>query len=92
MSTSKRAADDTILGGQPPPKKVQFEPTPIGPISTLEEMDFKVIQFQNKKLSQRLEQRYLEHSKLTKTPKNETTNFVCLRFGATLFWLNFPIF
>ncbi|XP_043282592.1 E3 ubiquitin-protein ligase Bre1 isoform X2 [Venturia canescens] len=55
---SKRAAAD---GGdstsQPPIKKVQFEPILIGPISTLEEMDMKVLQFQNKKLQQRLEQR-----------------------------------
>ncbi|XP_008209347.1 E3 ubiquitin-protein ligase Bre1 isoform X2 [Nasonia vitripennis] len=56
---SKRTADS---GGdsasQPPIKKVQFEPTLIGPISTLEEMDMKVLQFQNKKLAQRLEQRH----------------------------------
>lgn len=51
---SKRSVEDT--GGasgvnQPPIKKVHFEPHLIGPISTLEEMDIKVLQFQNKKLA-----------------------------------------
>ena len=32
-------------------KKVVFEPMRIGPISTLEEMDIKVLRFQNKKLA-----------------------------------------
>lgn len=31
-------------------KKVIFEPIRIGPVSTLDEMDCKVLQFQNKKL------------------------------------------
>lgn len=31
-------------------KKVIFEPIRIGPVSTLDEMDLKVLQFQNKKL------------------------------------------
>lgn len=58
--SSKRSADDS--GGnsavnQPPIKKVHFEPHLIGQISTLEEMDIKVLQFQNKKLAQRIEQR-----------------------------------
>ncbi|KAI5721501.1 hypothetical protein M8J77_021592 [Diaphorina citri] len=56
---SKRGAEgeDASGSGQPPSKKVQFEPIRIGPISTLEEMDIKVLQFQNKKLAQRLEQK-----------------------------------
>ncbi|KAK9512946.1 hypothetical protein O3M35_001249 [Rhynocoris fuscipes] len=55
---SKRAAEtEQGSAGQPPQKKVQFEPVRIGPISTLEEMDKEVLQFQNKKLAQRLEQR-----------------------------------
>ncbi|XP_053683626.1 E3 ubiquitin-protein ligase Bre1 isoform X2 [Sabethes cyaneus] len=63
---SKRAAEDPAGGGSapgtgggapPPIKKVHFEPHLIGPISTLEEMDIKVLQFQNKKLAQRIEQR-----------------------------------
>lgn len=50
---SKRGADDASGGaGQPPIKKVQFEPHLIGPVSTLEELDIKVLQFQNKKLAQ----------------------------------------
>lgn len=51
---SKRGADDTTatVSGQPPIKKVQFEPHLIGPVSTLEELDIKVLQFQNKKLAQ----------------------------------------
>ncbi|XP_063620484.1 E3 ubiquitin-protein ligase Bre1 [Cydia splendana] len=56
---SKRGADDGGNGsGQPPIKKVHFEPHLIGPVSTLEEMDIKVLQFQNKKLAQRIEQRH----------------------------------
>lgn len=57
-SSNKRSAEDVNLSGQPPIKKVQFEPIQIGPISMLEELDIKVIQFQNKKLAQRLEQRH----------------------------------
>lgn len=50
---SKRGADDgAAITGQPPIKKVQFEPHLIGPVSTLEELDIKVLQFQNKKLAQ----------------------------------------
>lgn len=48
----KRSADNGDTSSQPPIKKVQFEPILIGPISTLEEMDMKVLQFQNKKLAQ----------------------------------------
>ncbi|XP_063698439.1 E3 ubiquitin-protein ligase Bre1 [Culicoides brevitarsis] len=57
--SSKRSADDSggNAANQPPIKKVHFEPHLIGPISTLEEMDIKVLQFQNKKLAQRIEQR-----------------------------------
>ncbi|XP_052862746.1 E3 ubiquitin-protein ligase Bre1 isoform X2 [Anopheles cruzii] len=74
---SKRSADDGATGAgsvvgaansagglQPPIKKVHFEPHLIGPISTLEEMDIKVLQFQNKKLAQRIEQRIRCESEL----------------------------
>ncbi|ETN64741.1 E3 ubiquitin-protein ligase Bre1 [Anopheles darlingi] len=76
---SKRSADDAASGPgggsggpgsatsgglQPPIKKVHFEPHLIGPISTLEEMDIKVLQFQNKKLAQRIEQRIRCESEL----------------------------
>lgn len=51
---SKRGAEESGNGttSQPPIKKVHFEPHLIGPVSTLEEMDIKVLQFQNKKLAQ----------------------------------------
>ncbi|CAG9585172.1 unnamed protein product [Danaus chrysippus] len=56
---SKRIAEESGNGSsQPPIKKVHFEPHLIGPVSTLEEMDIKVLQFQNKKLAQRIEQRH----------------------------------
>ncbi|XP_066601634.1 E3 ubiquitin-protein ligase Bre1 isoform X2 [Prorops nasuta] len=61
---SKRPADNGDSVSQPPIKKVQFEPILIGPISTLEEMDMKVLQFQNKKLAQRLEQRHRMEAEL----------------------------
>lgn len=48
---SKRPAEDTPAGGTQS-KRVQFEPIRLGAISSLEEMDMKVLQFQNKKLSQ----------------------------------------
>lgn len=51
---SKRGVEESgaAIVGQPPIKKVQFEPHLIGPVSTLEELDIKVLQFQNKKLAQ----------------------------------------
>ncbi|XP_050678504.1 E3 ubiquitin-protein ligase Bre1 isoform X16 [Leptidea sinapis] len=56
---SKRSAEESGNGSsQPSIKKVHFEPHLIGPVSTLEEMDIKVLQFQNKKLAQRIEQRH----------------------------------
>lgn len=57
---SKRNADECSNGGsaQPPIKKVHFEPHLIGSVSTLEEMDIKVLRYQNKKLAQRIEQRH----------------------------------
>ncbi|EDW36431.1 GL10311 [Drosophila persimilis] len=73
---SKRSAEDATGGsgssclvaaaaaGQPPIKKVHFEPHLIGPVSTLEEMDIKVLEFQNKKLAQRIEQRMRTEAEL----------------------------
>ncbi|XP_011186865.1 E3 ubiquitin-protein ligase Bre1 [Zeugodacus cucurbitae] len=70
---SKRAAEESGGGGstagatnlgQPPIKKVHFEPHLIGPVSTLEEMDIKVLEFQNKKLAQRIEQRMRTEAEL----------------------------
>ncbi|XP_055840627.1 E3 ubiquitin-protein ligase Bre1 isoform X1 [Episyrphus balteatus] len=66
---SKRLADEASNAsgstiGQPPIKKVHFEPHLIGPVSTLEEMDIKVLEFQNKKLAQRIEQRMRTEAEL----------------------------
>ncbi|XP_039964724.1 E3 ubiquitin-protein ligase Bre1 [Bactrocera tryoni] len=70
---SKRSAEESGGGGstavatnlgQPPIKKVHFEPHLIGPVSTLEEMDIKVLEFQNKKLAQRIEQRMRTEAEL----------------------------
>lgn len=60
---NKRAAGD---GGSGPPEKLSreekttttlIEPIRLGGISSTEEMDLKVLQFKNKKLAERLEQR-----------------------------------
>lgn len=64
---SKRQVDDSgqsSTAGQPPIKKIHFEPHLIGPVSTLEEMDIKVLQFQNRKLAQRIEQRHRTEAEL----------------------------
>ena len=47
---SKRLPEDAATDKSQ--KKVHFEPTSIGPISTLEEMDVQVLRFQNKKLAE----------------------------------------
>ncbi|GCB81116.1 hypothetical protein scyTo_0022964, partial [Scyliorhinus torazame] len=61
---SKRVASDT--GSGPPEKKPNtqdkptttlIEPIRLGGVSSTEEMDLKVLQFKNKKLAERLEQR-----------------------------------
>lgn len=48
---SKRSNDEGA-SEEPPIKKVQFEPVRLGPISTMEDLDMKVLQHQNKKLAQ----------------------------------------
>lgn len=56
---SKGSGKRPASGGSGPPSKRQFsEAVPMGPIATLEEMDLKVLKFQNKKLAERLDQRY----------------------------------
>ncbi|KAK4875640.1 hypothetical protein RN001_012062 [Aquatica leii] len=60
---SKRHAEESS-SGQPAIKRIHFEPHLIGPVSTLEEMDIKVLQFQNKKLAQRIEQRLRTEAEL----------------------------
>nr|XP_022339976.1 E3 ubiquitin-protein ligase Bre1-like isoform X1 [Crassostrea virginica] len=59
--SSKRPAEDQGGGSSsgPPAKKLltRFEPVRIGTIGNLEELDMKVLRFQNKKLVERIEQR-----------------------------------
>jgi len=64
-SAVKRIHDDDSVGGVatsnpengPPPikKKLVYEPTRIGPVSTLEELDIEVLKFQYKKIKQVME-------------------------------------
>ena len=55
---SKRVAEEPPTGGlEPPAKKIVFEPLQLGSISNLEELDLKTLQFQNRKLGQRLNQK-----------------------------------
>jgi len=54
---SKRNNDVPGPSGQPPAKKLHFEPMVLGTISSLEEMEVKTLRFQNRKLAQRLQQR-----------------------------------
>ncbi|XP_041456820.1 E3 ubiquitin-protein ligase BRE1A-like [Lytechinus variegatus] len=61
--TSKRSISETSSPnqgassstGEPPAKKVYVEPYSIGSVSSQEEMDIKVLRFQNKKLVERLD-------------------------------------
>lgn len=62
--SSKRPAPQDGPSTQNPSKKVHFEPCRIGPVSTQEEMDMKVLQFQNRKLTERLEQRQRQEAEL----------------------------
>lgn len=68
MASKRPAPQDspgaTGAAGAPQPKKVHFEPFRIGQVSTLEEMDMKTLQFQNRKLAQRLEQRIRQENEL----------------------------
>ena len=51
---SKRQADSEPGGTEPLTKKVVFEPLQLGAINNIEELDVKTLQFQNRKLGQRL--------------------------------------
>ena len=51
---SKRQAETEPGGAEPPAKKIVFEPLQLGAISNLEELDLKTLQFQNRKLGQRI--------------------------------------
>ncbi|KAK2140818.1 hypothetical protein LSH36_1238g00029 [Paralvinella palmiformis] len=61
MATKRGNSDagGSSSSGAPPAKKLltQFEPVKIGSVYSIEEMDMKVLQFQNKKLAERIEQR-----------------------------------
>ncbi|XP_048252241.1 E3 ubiquitin-protein ligase Bre1-like [Haliotis rufescens] len=65
---TKRPADDSSGSAGPAAKKAltRIEPLKIGPISNLEELDLKVLVFQNKKLAERIEQRKRAESELHK--------------------------
>lgn len=52
LSVSLRRLAPSALSVSRRLKTLQFEPHLIGPVSTLEELDIKVLQFQNKKLAQ----------------------------------------
>ncbi|XP_035206333.1 E3 ubiquitin-protein ligase BRE1B-like [Stegodyphus dumicola] len=62
MSNKRPAPQDG--SSQNSSKRVHFEPCRIGPVSTQEEMDMKVLQFQNRKLTERLEQRQRQEAEL----------------------------
>ena len=51
---SKRQAESEPGGAEPPAKKIVFEPLQLGAINNIEELDIKTLQFQNRKLGQRL--------------------------------------
>jgi molybdate-binding protein len=48
----KRAAEgEAGGGGEPPAKKIVFQPLQLGAITNLEELDLKTLQFQNRQES-----------------------------------------
>jgi len=51
---NKRMPGEGGEGMGPTTKKIVFEPLQLGPITNLEELDLKTLQFQNRKLGQRL--------------------------------------
>ena len=44
----KRPAEGEAGGGEPPAKKIVFQPLQLGAITNLEELDLKTLQFQNR--------------------------------------------
>lgn len=66
--SAKRPSSDAGGSGEPPAKKsyTRLEPLNIGAIYSLEQMDTKVLQFQNKKLTERIEQRKRAEEELHK--------------------------
>ncbi|XP_070571727.1 E3 ubiquitin-protein ligase BRE1A-like [Ptychodera flava] len=57
MEASSPTASSSSRSDCPPTKKTIFDPVQIGPVSSQEEMDIKVLKFQNKKLAERLDLR-----------------------------------
>ncbi|XP_029648554.1 E3 ubiquitin-protein ligase Bre1 [Octopus sinensis] len=64
MATKRPAVDDPGAAGPPDKKLTRFDPAQLGNISSLEELDVKVLVFQNKKLCERIEQRRLAEDDL----------------------------
>ena len=60
--TKRSPSDSGGAGADPPPttKKIVFEPLQLGPITNLEELDLKTLQFQNR-YSMFLKQRFLRN-------------------------------
>ena len=55
---AKRLAEDSGGSqGGPPRKRVIMDPLSLGPVSNLDELEVKTLQFQNQKLGMRLNQR-----------------------------------
>nr|XP_006818089.1 PREDICTED: E3 ubiquitin-protein ligase BRE1B-like [Saccoglossus kowalevskii] len=59
MATKRPASEmeQSTSSSTPPTKKTLFDPVQLGSVSSQEEMDIKVLKFQNKKLADRLELR-----------------------------------
>ncbi|XP_071848994.1 E3 ubiquitin-protein ligase BRE1B-like [Apostichopus japonicus] len=54
MASKRPANKNEEGGGEPKAKRFQMEPYNIGPVSSQEELDIKVLQFQNRKLVEKL--------------------------------------
>ncbi|XP_069135020.1 E3 ubiquitin-protein ligase Bre1-like [Argopecten irradians] len=68
MATKRPAEDQAAGSGGPPAKKsmTRFDPVSIGRVYNLEELDMKVLKFQNKKLVERIELRRRAEDELRK--------------------------
>ncbi|XP_077996281.1 E3 ubiquitin-protein ligase BRE1A-like [Glandiceps talaboti] len=55
MEGTSNSMPGTSQSEEPPNKKTLVDPVQIGPVSSQEEMDIKVLKFQNKKLAERLD-------------------------------------
>lgn len=68
MATKRPAEDQGNSSGEPPVKKkhATLQPVNLGTVGNLEELDKKVLAFQNKKLAERIEQRKRAEEELRK--------------------------